>query len=130
MEEIVFKEDSFYTFLDERWPIFIDQISIMGVIKESRSDFGLKYPDLTYGGPELLPFGHQDIKIYIDNLFLEGKLTPIENKKLDANADSWVNVGIKRPDIDHTFRISGLFKLLKDTFPIHVDSYSKWINFA
>ncbi len=125
LKEIVFKEDAFYTFLDERWPIFMDYISKRDEIQESRSEFGLKYE-----GPELLPFAHQDIKVYIDNLFLEGKLTPIENIKLDANADSWVEVGIKKHDTDNISRILGLFKLLKDTFPILEDSYSKWIDFA
>jgi hypothetical protein len=39
-------------------------------------EYGLKYP-----GPDCLPFDHQDIKVYIDNLFLEGKLTPVEATK-------------------------------------------------
>lgn len=125
LDEIVFKEESFYTFLDERWPIFVDRISKEDGIEESRSAFDLKYK-----GPELLPFNHQDIKVYIDNLFLEGKLTPIENKKLEADTDSWVHVGIKKDDKDDSFRISGLFKLLKDTCPNIEDSYTKWIDYA
>jgi hypothetical protein len=130
LDEIIFNEESFYTFLDERWPIFVEHISKEDGIEEGRSAFDLECPDLKYGGPELLPFNHQDIKVYIDNLFLEGKLTPIENKKLDVNRDSWIHVGIKKDDKDTNFRISGLFKLLKATFPNIEDSYTKWIDFA
>ncbi len=125
LDEIVFKEEAFYKFLDERWPIFVDQISKTEGIEENRSAF-----DLTYEGPELLPFNHQDIKVYIDNLFLEGKLTPVEKIELDTDTDSWIHVGIKKHDTDGTFRISGLFKLLKDTFPNKEASYTKWTDYA
>ncbi len=125
LEEIVLKEDAFYTFLEERWPIFINHLSKGDVIKENRSEFGLKYE-----GPKLLPFGHQDIKVYIDNLFLEGKIAPIKNKKIDIDEKSWIKVGIKKEDTDDTLRIPGLFELLKDTFPKLEDSYSDWVDFA
>lgn len=125
LNEIVLKEDAFYRFLDERWPIFVNHISKGDGVEEERAIFDLKYE-----GPGLLPFNHQDIKVYIDNLFLEGKLTPIENKKIEPNTDTWVNVGIKKHDADATVRILRLFELIEGSCPNIEDSYSKWTEFA
>jgi len=56
--------------LQERWPLFLSRLSSTNQIREDSPEYGLKYP-----GPDRLPFDHQNIKVYIDNLFLEGKLT-------------------------------------------------------
>jgi hypothetical protein len=125
LNEIVPNEEAFFDFLQERWPIFIDQLGKTDQIKEQFSEYGLKYK-----GPELLPFDHQDIRIYIDNLFLEGKIAPVKKAMLCIDSNSWIQVGIKEDKNDNAARISGLFRLLKEDFPTIEWSYADWISFA
>lgn len=125
LKEIVPNEEAFFAFLQERWPIFIDLLGKTDQIKEKPSEYGLKYK-----GPEFLPFDHQDIRIYIDNLFLEGKIAPVKSAKLNIDSNSWIKIGVKEDEEDNASRISGLFSLLKKDFPTIEGSYTKWINFA
>ena len=125
LKEIVPNEEAFFAFLQERWPIFIDHLGKTDQIKEKSSEYGLKYR-----GPEFLPFDHQDIRIYIDNLFLEGKIAPVKSAKLNIDSNSWIKIGVKEDEEDNASRISGLFSLLKKDFPTIEGSYTKWINFA
>ena len=125
LNEIIPNEEAFFDFLQERWPIFIDHIGGTDQIKEQPSEYGLKYK-----GPELLPFDHQDIRIYIDNLFVEGKIESVKNAKIGIDPNSWIRIGIKEDKNDNTSRISGLFKLLQKEFPTNESSYSDWIGFA
>ena len=126
LKEIVPNEELFFAFLQERWPIFIDHLGKTDQIKEQFSEFGLKYK-----GPELLPFDHQDIRIYIDNLFLEGKIAPVKSANLNIDSNSWIKSGVKEDEDDNASRISGLFNILKKDFPkVEGSSYTKWINFA
>ncbi|MDA3790306.1 MAG: BREX-3 system phosphatase PglZ [Desulfobacula sp.] len=126
LKEIVPNEEAFFAFLQERWPIFIDHLGKTDQIKEKPSEYGLKYR-----GPEFLPFDHQDIRIYIDNLFLEGKIAPVKSAKLNIDSNSWIKIGVKEDEDDNASRISGLFNILKKDFPtVEGSSYTKWINFA
>ena len=125
LKEIVPNEEAFFAFLQERWPIFIDLLGKTDQIKKKPSEYGLKYK-----GPEFLPFDHQDIRIYIDNLFLEGKIAPVKSAKLNIDSNSWIKIGVKEDEEDNASRISGLFSLLKKDFPTIEGSYTKWINFA
>lgn len=125
LNEIVPSEEAFFDFLQERWPIFIDHIEGTDQIKEQPSEYGLKY-----NGPELLPFDHQDIRIYIDNLFVEGKIEPIKNETINVDPNSWIKIGIKEDKNDNASRISGLFKLLQKELPTIESPYADWIGFA
>ena len=42
-----------------------------------------------------MPFDHHDVRIYIDNLFLEGLLQPVPHEQSQALAKTWVAYGIK-----------------------------------
>jgi hypothetical protein len=54
----------FYRFLEERWPSFLQTFLPENVISVDKPI----HPQI--------PFGHDDIKVYIDNLFIEGKMSP------------------------------------------------------
>ncbi len=118
-------EKAFFAFLQERWPIFLDHLGKSDQIEEKPFEYGLKYT-----GPKLLPFDHQDIRIYIDNLFLEGKIAPVKNAKLNIDSNSWIQIGVKEKDDNNENRISGLFNLLQEDFPTVEGVYSEWIHFA
>lgn len=124
LDMIVPDVDAFFRFLQERWPIFLSRLDTKQMI-ENTPEYDLKYP-----GPLLLPFDHQDIKIYIDTLFVEGKLTPITVSNLNLDADSWIRSGIICTNINDEERISRLFKLVEQNLPTNESRYSDWIAFA
>lgn len=126
LSEIVPDDEAFFAFLQERWPLFLSRLGSANQVREDSPEYGLKYP-----GPDRLPFDHQDIKVYIDNLFLEGKLTPVEAKGIEVDAGSWVRSGIATSAVDDDeLRISRLFDLVEKELPTAEARYSDWTAFA
>lgn len=126
LSEIVPDHEAFFAFLQERWPLFLSRLGSANQVREDSPGYGLKYP-----GPDRLPFDHQDIKVYIDNLFLEGKLTPVEAKGIEVDAGSWVRSGIATSGVDDDeLRIFRLFGLVEKEMPTAEARYSDWIAFA
>ncbi|MDZ7582909.1 MAG: BREX-3 system phosphatase PglZ [Deltaproteobacteria bacterium] len=126
LSEIVPDDEAFFAFLQERWPLFLSRLGSANQVREDSPEYGLKYP-----GPDHLPFDHQDIKVYIDNLFLEGKLTPVEATDVEVDAGSWVRSGIATSGVDDDeLRISRLFGLVEKELPTAEARYSDWTAFA
>ncbi|SNX61235.1 PglZ domain-containing protein [Nitrosomonas ureae] len=126
LSQIVPDDEAFFAFLQERWPLFLSRVGSANQVRENSPEYGLKYP-----GPDRLPFEHQDIKVYIDNLFLEGKLTPVEAKGIEVDAGSWVRSGIATSGVDDDeLRVSRLFGLVEKELPTEEARYSDWIAFA
>lgn len=126
LELIVPDAEEFFAFVQERWPIFISRLASKIQVREGLAQYGLRY-----NGPSHLPFDHQDIRVYIDNLFVEGKLLPTEAVGLELDKNSWIFCGVTAPTTyDSDTRISRLFDLL-DSVPISLESgHSEWINYA
>lgn len=126
LSEIVPDDEAFFAFLQERWPLFLSRLGSVNQVREDSPEYGLKYP-----GPDRLPFDHQDIKVYIDNLFLEGKLTPVEATDIEVDAGSWVRSGIATSGTDNdALRVSRLFDLVEKELPTAEARYSNWTAFA
>ena len=124
--EIVLDSAAFFVFLQERWPIFLSSLGGSNHLCEDSSGYDLKYT-----GPDRLPFDHQDIKVYIDNLFLERKLIPIKCVTVESEVDSWIRSGISITNVDSdALRISRLFDLIANELPTAKARYSDWIAFA
>ena len=126
LNEIVPDDEAFFVFLQERWPVFLGNLGKVDQLREHSPKY-----DLKYSGPDHLPFDHQDIKVYIDNLFLEGKLTPVEATEIDVEAGSWILSGIAMAGVDDKeLRVSRLFILVAKELPTAESRYSDWIAFA
>lgn len=126
LSEIVPDEDAFFAFLQERWPIFLSTHT-----PDSRRDAGSQESAFRYSGPEYLPFDHQDIRVYIDNLFLEGKLFPVEAKGIEMAPGAWIRSGVVTPGVeDEQLRIDRLFDLVEKELPTAEHRYSEWTSFA
>ena len=124
--EIVPDDEAFFAFLQERWPLFLSRLGSANQVREDSPEYGLKYP-----GPDHLPFDHQDIKVYIDNLFLEGKLMPVEATDIEVDAGSWVRSGIAMAGVDdEEIRVSRLFDLVEKDLPTAEARYADWTAFA
>ena len=126
LDEIVPDEEAFFAFLQERWPVFLRRLGAADQVREESPNYGLTYP-----GPEVLPFDHQDIRVYIDNLFVEGKLAPVQKPGISIEAGSWIRCGIIEVCAeDDEVRISRLFELVEKELPTIESRYSDWLNFA
>jgi len=126
LDLVVRDASSFFDFLQERWPRFLKRYKEQDKVKEETSEYELRYK-----GPVDLPFDHQDIRVYIDNLFLEGKLSPVNSAEFEADEPSWIRVGIsKNIADDETRRIEGLFELVDRERPGPDARFVDWATYA
>ena len=127
LAQIVPDREAFFAFLQERWPIFLDrQTSGSVAVHESTERYGL-----AFHGPAELPFDHPDVRVYIDNLFLEGALRPIAHPGGHEVAGSWALAGIEvDPQAHRKRRLDGLLKSLEETMPKDAASHQVWLAFA
>jgi hypothetical protein len=128
LEEIVPSRLAFLAFLQERWPYFVRQVVEPGDdhVAEPRASYGLHY-----SGPVVLPFGHDDVKVYIDNLFQEGQLIPVEGFTADQLPELWMHVGVVPIDgDDSSIRFDRLMGRLQKEFPAENANHCEWIGFA
>jgi len=119
---------AFFTFLQERWPVFLEnwlkQQSGNDLVNEKSYDF-------EFSGPSLLPFSHDDVKVYIDNLFVEGFLQPVTHSKFECLPDSWIAIGVKSKDQEESsLRIEKLLSSLEVTIPDEKARHDGWFRFA
>ena len=125
LEAIIPDEATFYAFLQERWPLFLQNHGRFG-LRDEASGYGLAYP-----GPDHLPFDHHDIRVYIDNLFVEGKLTPVRLTEGVPQPPAWMHCGIVTDtDDSNPSRIARLFELIDAERPSESARYTEWVAFA
>jgi hypothetical protein len=86
LQRIVPNREAFLTFLAERWPHFL-------VAKGFEVVPGREPPQPSISGPRELPFDHDDVRVYMDNLFVEGLLEPTAAVRA-VDDDRWFGVGI------------------------------------
>jgi hypothetical protein len=121
LEQIVPDADLFLVFLQERWPRFLDRASGHGA-----TAVALQIP-----GPLDIPFEHDDIRVYIDSLFLEGMLKPISYPRAVSIAGHWAQVGIRTdPATDRLRVLSGLLDALDPLLPGEQARHQDWLHFA
>lgn len=128
MADIVSDTESFFAFLQERWPVYLDSHGKTDGVREAAQaqDYGFKFP-----GPARLPFDHHDIRVYIDNLFVEGKLTPIHRPDLVVAQTSWIRCGIvEKTELDNSIRILRLFERVGEKLPAPPMNFADWLTFA
>ncbi|MCQ3973384.1 MAG: BREX-3 system phosphatase PglZ [Anaerolineae bacterium] len=125
LEQLVTDRSAFLDFLGERWPVFLEVQASGQVIDEQAAAY------LTYPGPALLPFDHEDVRVYVDSLFLEGLLQPVAHPKAVLLAKGWVKVGLRLdPKSDLLDRLAGLLKTVTEAAPPAEATYQDWLAFA
>jgi hypothetical protein len=128
LEVLVTDREAFFTFLQERWTIFLDQESNSDttIVREDAEHYGL-----TVSGPVDLPFGHHDIRIYIDNLFAEGLLQPISHGHAAELSKTWMGIGVQTTPIeDVSRRLDKLIANLQLAIPTADARHTEWLHFA
>lgn len=116
----------FYAFLQERWPLFLQNLTSNRVFLDGASPYSFKIP-----GPITIPFDHDSVRVYIDNLFGEGYLNPIEIANIEFGSDSWLRCGISN-NSDEKNR--SRYEFLKDhlsKLELRNDwRHHNWINYS
>ncbi len=128
LETIIPDREAFFTFLQERWPIFLTRTATQesGGFGEDKSRYGFEYP-----GPSDLPFDHDDVRVYIDNLFLEGLLEAVPHERAEPFSKTWLAIGIQTdPQADRARRVDGLLNTLSDDIPKDDSRHDDWFHFA
>ncbi len=130
LDNIVPSKQYFFAFLQRHWSAYIDEVieSLQQGAREPKAVYQIN------GVAEekvVLPYGHDDVRIYIDNLFLEGYLTPIEIDAPDRLMGHWCLVGVLQdPEKELRKRIKGLLKLCDDTLPGEDERHQQWQQYA
>lgn len=125
LRQLLLEDSVFFGFLQERWPVFLNSIN-----GENTREFGANY-HLKFDGNALLPLDHQDIRVYLDNLFLEGKLHPIKAQNPPLDKHYWIRSGIIENEVDdRATRLKGLFASASESIPASTARYTDWLDFA
>jgi hypothetical protein len=124
LESLVWDRATFFRFLQERWPIFLDSIV-------PNSETTAKSYGLSIGGPANLPFDHHDMRIYVDNLFLEGLLSPVRHEATDLLSKTWANIGVEPDSIeDKSRRLTAFIETVQSSIPAEDARHGEWFHFA
>ena len=68
--------------------------------------------------PVDIPFDHEDVRVYIDSLFLDGLLFPTDVLPKASVEGTWVTVGVRGDEVeDAQFGLRGLATRLDSRFP-------------
>lgn len=128
LEKLITDREAFFAFLQERWPIFLDHEATKGKsgVREDEKPYGL-----TIEGPVDLPFDHHDIKVYMDNLFVEGLLHPVTHNRADVLCKTWAGIGVRSDPIEDRFqRMGRLLESLENLIPSEDAKHTDWLRFA
>jgi hypothetical protein len=107
LAEIISNRESFLRFLQDEWKVFLT----------AQTD-----PTTTCR----VPFGHEDVRAYIDTLFLEGSLTPVEQDD-STKLPGWAQTGVKHdPKGDALRRFRGLRQKFEAELPTADVSHRDW----
>ena len=128
LETLVTDREAFFAFLQERWPIFLNREAAKGTpgVHENEEPYSL-----TLKEPVDLPFDHDDIRVYIDNLFVEGLLHSVLHDHADVLSRTWVGIGIRTAPIeDRSRRLDKLIESLTTSIPAEDAKHTEWFHFA
>ncbi len=128
LDVLVSDRDALFAFLQERWPLFVQRLSKAEPtpVRESRADYVLNY-----AGPADIPFDHEDVRVYVSTLFLEGSLRPVAHPQASTLASQWVAVGLRLdPEADRTRRLTSLLDAIADSIPHAEARHQDWLSFA
>jgi PglZ domain len=119
---------NFFEFLQERWPIFLERWLPSGL----EGHHGNPGPyDLRQPGPADLPFEHEDVRVYMDNLFTDGLLTPTSGISRSALQGTWMAVGVAgAPTEGQAERLRKLLELHEAEEPDSSSDHHEWIKAA
>lgn len=107
LADILPNRESFLRFLQDEWKVFLD--SQGDTLQKCR-----------------VPFGHEDVRAYIDTFFLEGSLKQVEQENT-AKLPAWAQIGVLHdPRADAMRRFRGLWRKFETEIPSADVSHREW----
>lgn len=95
-------------------------------LREESESYGLQFT-----GPKHLPFDHDDVRVYVDNLFTDGLLTPTNTVSRSLVEGTWMAVGVAGyQSADDTSRFRRLLDLLHSNSPTPSSDHHGWVQAA
>ena len=129
LSEIISSKNSFYVFLQHNWPSYVQ--AVIDALKTMVREPVARYQVTAAKVDVVLPFGHDDVRVYIDNFFLEGLLQPIRVTDANMLNDHWCRVGIQINALaDKKLKAEKLLELCQKTLPSKEDRHQIWYQFA
>ena len=124
LERLLPNRSAFFSFLQERWPFFLQD--------QGHAFMPGREPPLPQlPGPLLLPFDHDDVRVVIDNLFAEGLLEPTTAISAQEVPAGWMRLGVVGERLnDATLRLERLLSLLAQELPGPAATHKEWELFA
>lgn len=124
LEDIISSRKAFFDFLQERWPTYLQG--------ELGQEGAWPAPELLrMSGPTSIAFGHDRVRIYIDNLFIDGHLKPTDRVSKDAFEDKWQAVGVAGDAVKSIFdRFNKLSRRIDESIPSQGVGHTEWMAFA
>ena len=125
MPAILKSRDHFLRFVQEDWVRFL-----AGFLRRMPEEGGTQGHSISHVSESIsdcrIPFEHEDVRAYIDTLFLEGALTPAPVDGLNSVPD-WVHVGIRKdPQGDAVHRYRRLKQVFEACIPAVDASHKEW----
>ncbi|MCP4356418.1 MAG: BREX-3 system phosphatase PglZ, partial [Chloroflexi bacterium] len=114
----------FFAFLQAQWLNFlaVQQSPDVPAIGENRT---------AYTAGATLPLADSTVQVYLNTLFLEGKLKPIPLPEGWQIAEAWIRIGIvEQPEVEQAQRFNHLLQQLQQTLPTAGSLHKEWLHFA
>jgi hypothetical protein len=138
LDKIIPEQGAFFQFLQAHWSHFLENWLNQQKVKldEDSSKRLAETKEIYQVHSTLdLPFDDQNVRIYIDNLFVEGFLKPVEFATLDlptfqpGDPAWWVGLGLHS---NQTARFEKLLQMAEQTLSPDSEkaSYQQWLAFA
>ena len=121
LERIVPEREEFFGFLQEAWPAFLDQTAAgaQGVGEGA------------HAAHQSLPFDHEDVRVYVDNLFTEGFLRPVDHWQASSLSKDWLRVGLRWGGREEAAaRLGRLLAIASEALPAEDAGHEDWFRFA
>ena len=77
-----------------------------------------------------IPFDHPDVRVIIDNMFLEGTLQRVDIEASSSGIPGWAKVGLRRDDCDRGDLVAQGAKRIGAALPGADSSHRDWGDFA
>lgn len=128
MDQIITDRSVFFKFLNEHWALYIQSVAKVKSDISSDSDFPCGF---THPRSFEIPFGHDDIKIYIDKMFQEGLLVPVKDFSVHNLPEEWMRVGVQGNNQENKMvRFKRLLLRLEREIPNNNASHLDWVSYA
>ena len=117
---IVPDREAFFGFLQAGWRVFLDSaVHGAGSVREG------------INATPLLPFDHEDIRVYVDNLFAERLLQPIRHGHASTLSKTWRRVGVRWDERQEAAaQLDRLLAIAAEALPAENARHEDWFRFA